>query len=324
MTATLRGGIQVSKRTWTQPNELDSGYETRSNYDTDFDKGYAIGYTRHNLFGRNLVAKVALSGGVGGYSNRLGENFRTSLALPLSRSSVVQAEFGGRFHEESRTSTGYQGGEFTRKSRYSSDRLTVNWQSDTTDDPFTPRQGRRIGSTLEHGWSYNSTPFDTYFFPEPISRQLETRSRGIVTEGRGDWFWPLTNRVSMGAGATLGANVASSDVTLTEVAQTTSESVSSRAISGAVTAVAFGTIQRNQDAETHFWWELRTSLSGSRWHSEGENRDGEFPSDLLWEDGSARSVTATVSATLAARGRWGTARLSFSYSHVRYSTDQLQ
>ncbi len=208
VTATLRGGIQVSKRTWTQPNELDSGYETRSNYDTDFDKGYAIGYTRHNLFGRNLVAKVALSGGVGGYSNRLGENFRTSLALPLSRSSVVQAEFGGRFHEESLTSTRYQGGELTRESRYSSDRLTVNWQSDTTDDPFTPRQGRRIGSTLEHGWSYTSHPYDTYFFPDQISRQLETRSRGIVTEGRGDWFWPLTNRVSMGAGATLGANVA--------------------------------------------------------------------------------------------------------------------
>ncbi len=83
----------------------------------------------------------------------------------------------------------------------------------------------------------------------------------------------------------------------------------SRGASGDLEAGLLGTILRRPASSNHFWWEMAafSYLSGS----ERRAQAGDFATR---EDG--HYVDGAIRLSVAARGRWGTARLSFKWSHT--------
>jgi hypothetical protein len=192
------------------------------------------------------------------------------------------------------------------QARQSVNRAHLTWQSDTTDDPFTPRGGRRIRATLSYEWG-RGWSFTTPLF-EPAKNQLWEQDFGApAATVVGSWFLPLTSSLSLGLGASLHGGE-----TRDEAERTRGESVErgsgrTRSASGSLDVTLLGTLHSRPGAATHCWWELTGSLTGAG--AEGA------PALMTYTSAKWRSSDVTVGLILALRGRWGIARLGFSYQH---------
>lgn len=267
-----------------------------------FTPGCALRYTHHNLLGRHLVGSVSLGADKSldrdaGYLDRLGS---VALALPLSRTSIVKGGVSLR-------RTGYDSGLLgsAQDGRRSADSAELGWQSDTTDDPFAPRSGRRLAATLSHVWGHSDQPLSIWAFEPEKNQRLQQDRRGFAASVSATWFWPLASRLSLGVGGSLSAGETRSEGSVVQGEIVQHGSGRSRSADGGLDLTLRGTLPSGPG--TACWWELRGSLYGSGY--ENDVLQGPYAS------ASGQSSSALVRLGVAYRGRWGIARLAVSYRH---------
>ncbi len=308
---TLRGPVTLFTPT--------TGTDSTSSFVTDFTPSFDLAYTHHNLFGRHLVGSVSLGATrtVGEeHSERHERHGSAELALPLSRASILKARISlGRYESSfdfgsdpsvdpppSQSSSAYHGASLT-------------WQSDTTDDPFTPRAGRKLGATVSYGWSNDSGTRTQWVFEDPETHEpLESASdrTGLWASVDSSRFWPLSSRLSLGVRGNLNAGGTRSVETLTQHGSVRHGTGRQRSEGGELAVSLLGTLGSRPGAATRSWWELRGSLAHSAY-------DNEFEPGWA-EDNSGRFSNATVSFGLALRGRWGIAHFGITYQHTLSSS----
>lgn len=297
-----------------------SGYLTSPPGLSGVAPGVEIRYRHHNLFGRHLVGGVSLGAGAG-FGRELdhvsrelvwslsshGYKGSADLALPLSRVSILK---GGLSWTRDRSDLEFEANE-SRSSYWSA---SLTWQSDTSDDPFTPREGRRIEATLSHTWGgEQTTPRYAYGAPNTIRLREDDLSDSSAALS-GIWFWPLSTRLSLGAGASMrAADRRESNWDTTWAGTEWQSSPRVQEVAGQLEVTLLGNLRSRPGAATHCWWELQGLLS--RGGAEGEWSTS--TSDSPWTAGtwSSRATDATVGLVLAVRGRWGVARFRVTYSH---------
>jgi hypothetical protein len=289
----VRGQSEISL-TLNGPTTFDDG--------PNFTPGFALRYTHHNLLGRHLVGSLSLGadtsvGQEARYDDRYGS---AELVLPLSRTSIVKAGISLRRSGNDLGMTGFE-----QESRRSNDSAELAWQQDTTDDPFAPRSGRKLAATLSYAWGHIDTPLSIWVFEPEKNESLAQDHRGSGATVGGSWFWPLASRLSFGVGGSLSAGETRFEGRVVRGESVQNGSGQARSVLGQLEVTLLGTLPSRPG--TACWWELRGSLAGS-----GYENDFLLLSDTPT---SSRSSSAALSLGIAYRGRWGIARLAFTYAH---------
>jgi hypothetical protein len=264
----------------------------------------AVTYRHYNLFGRHVVGSVSL--GATSWSDG-GLSGSGELVFPLSPTSVLRAGvLGSRYSSSFEPLTP----DLPRlESRHRTTQATLRWESDSTDDPFTPREGRRLRASVAYSWSADHQ-WQIVLPPEGASeidwQLMDLDGAGGGASLSGDWYKPLTRRLSAGLGAAASASRWDTDGTVSHGDAVGAGSSRNRSAGALVRATLSHQFWSRPGRVTRCWWELSGSL-GASW-SEGE-------SDLPWPAYGRDSRSASLDAAVAARGRWGTARISFAYRH---------
>ena len=290
---------------------------------------FNLAYTHHNLFGRHVVGTVSF-GSPGG-----GSMVGAQLALPLNRVNVLTlaADGGSR-----RTYPEWSVGPLSSpNTRLASRRIGLLWQRDTTDDPFMPRRGTRIGASITYTDSdYRmTTPWDlkavTYPPPE-LKTTVTSREHALSTSFQASRYWPLSRRLSLGLNGRLGPFRADAEGAVDRDGLTQGIRPNDWGTDGTLGAQLLGTFPERRHGLTQFWWTLGATLADrGRWRDCDVSDDCEtLPrvAELVYRDqvygypahrgewgNDLRSTHGTLSLSIAARGRWGTVALGFHYRY---------
>ena len=273
-------------------------------------------YRHHNLFGRHVVGTVFV---------RTPELFRrgyeigASLGVPLSRVSTLDGTF-------LRSSRRVESTAFVPRYEETAHRADVAWRRDTTDDPFTPRLGSRLLSDLAY-FTHESTiaragaPWTNP--GPPGSSEVWNHSstgRGVGASLIARRYWPLSPRTSLGAGASLHGSITEYDTTATSAAERQTWSSRNSGGGAGVEAEILRTLPALGRGLTEFWWSAKATFGVSLNRFEVESRDTPLP----YRINEFRVANSGLSLSLAARGRWGIARLELTWRHSFRPVNELR
>lgn len=282
---------------------------------------FNVAVRHHDLFGRRLVGTL-FAGAPRPDERQAG----AELAVPLTRTSVLS--FGLRL-TRARFDYDWSSAErsWFRSTRTTSSQVDAAWRRDTTDDPFTPRQGGRLQAQgfLSAGDTRISSSHDLWSVWPAGSAEGEWTEEADTRRAEGSLaarhYWPLASRLSIGAGASLASFRNQEDGTVFRDGVATRD-VARResSVSGAAEIELLGELRGDQCGAVQCWWSLKTALTGtetrSRWDPPWPSPDAASAA-VSGNDYSLAALTAT--AAIAIRGRWGTARLELWYVHqLRY------
>lgn len=269
-------------------------------------------YRHHNLFGRHVVGSV--------FFRRAGPDSReggAEVAWPLSRASALKAAFTQSRAEWKACAEpcSFEGSESTTS------RAGLSWDRDTTDDPFAPRKGSRIGSTLSYSdqsgrlvsdydlWEPRSDPVTPVTPPSVWTSEFDGDGLDLSLEGLR--YWPVLRRASLGLGAKVTVRRVDGRTLYSRGATTRTLEQSGYTVDGSVDAELVGVPGRLGRGGTQVWWVARASAWGY-----ATSLDYAADPPLWFTHATAQSGWARLSLGLAARGRWGIARVELSYQYA--------
>lgn len=264
-------------------------------------------YRHHNLFGHHVVGTLFLRTP---QTLRRGQEIGASLGVPLSRASTLDAGF-------SRNEVTFEPLAFSGGSSNTTRRGVLAFRRDSTDDPFTARSGSRLLSELSYSTTSSKAtrPFPPFGNPgTPGSAEVwnhDSTGQGLGGSLAGRRYWPLSPRSSFGLGLSLSAAWDSFDTTGTSGEQVQRWSYEGRSGSSLVDAEVLRTLPRLSRGLTEFWWSAKATLGARFSRVELASGDVQPPYPVI----ETRSLSAGVSFSLAARGRWGIARLELLWNH---------
>jgi len=268
-------------------------------------------YRHHNLFGRHVVGSVFLL--------RAGSDSRegAEVAWPLSRASALKAAFTQSRSEWKACAEpcSLEGSESTTS------RVGLSWERDTTDDPFAPRKGSRIGSGLSYS-DHSGRLLSDYDLWEPRFNPVtpETPPPVWFSEFDGDGFdlsleglryWPALRRASLGLGAKVIAGRGDGRTLYSRGTTTRTLEQSGQTVDASVDAELVGVPGRLARGGTQVWWVARASAWGYT-----SSLDYAADPPLGFTHATSQWGWARLSVGLAARGRWGIARVELSYQYA--------
>ncbi len=204
--------------------------------------------------------------------------------------------------------------------QYSYDDAHLTWQSDTTDDPFTPREGRRLGATLSYNWGHTAGATGWVFRTSRSrapgeARRHEVPGRSSTAAGSGRWR-AACRSVSA---RSLAAGETRTDGPAHARRERAARIRDACPIGGRLssTSPCSAPSARVPVRRRSCWWELTGSLAGAM---PADNGGRDTPYDWRQEPIGRPPRSASV---LALRGRWGIARFAITYRHGLSSSDRL-
>ncbi len=284
-------------------------------YGAEQDSNFAfdLAYRHHDLFGRHLVGTLFLREPVS-----LGSPDReagASLAVPLSRVSALNLDLDvgwtrWRACAEPCASLGelrvtqYEGG--------------AAWRRDTTDDPFAPQEGSRLEAGLSYSWSSARYVWDY----DPASPPPDPATPGVTTVRTqtgggvhsvlaGRRYWSVARWAALGVGGTVTLDRSWGDASESRGEDVWTGTVRSSGLLSTVEAELVGRPRAIGRGTTQLWWVARASARGVGYRTETDPPPENVPG---WME--ARFGWGRLSVGLAARGRWGIARLELSYEYA--------
>jgi hypothetical protein len=268
-------------------------------------------YRHHNLFGRHVVGSAFYRDQGSGSSEGGAE-----IAWPLSRASALKVNFT---QSRSRWKPCAEPCSL-EESRSTNNTFGLSWDRDTTDDPFAPRQGSRVGSTFSYSDDRGHTASDydpwnpgSYSVPPETRRPVwinESDGGNVDLSLSGRRYWPVLRRASLGLGATVTVGRGSGDSVYTQGETVRTIGQSGSKAQGTLEAELVGVPGRLGRGGTQIWWVVRASAWGTAYRV-----DYDANPPLGFSRAEIEFSHARVSAGLAFRGRWGLARLELQYTY---------
>jgi hypothetical protein len=264
------------------------------------DVSTQVSYTHHNLFGLNMVGTVSVvyySPTTGEFGTETGLNAR--LVAPLGGDHALRLDLA-RGRSEGGTCADIVIG-FPCIGDTTYDRGALDWLFDNTDDPFTPRHGARMSA----GGSYRASRT-----PQSWGRLSQQQSPPDSTWDDATLHVDATRFFPLGRAQAAGIGVSYS-YSWREV----------RNLASALDGSFYDSSDRSSQAS------LKASYTANLWQPRGRESFTqiwlESSAELVhWEDSFHLEAEPQSSSTvdymnlttaLAARGRWGTLRLTLSY-----------
>lgn len=304
-------------------NEISAtvtGFATSERFESS-DALLDLTYRHHDLLGRHVVGTLFLRTP---QTLRRGYEVGASIGVPLSRMSTldlsvlrndVTYEWQCTWCEPS---VDVRSGTVTHRG-------FIGLRRDSTDDPFVPRQGMRLQSelSLAAGIGTASRPWAPFadltppVSPENWSYDSTSQAVGVSLAVRR--YWPLSPRTSLGLGLTLNGSLDSSDTTATSGEQRLTSSVQGWSGGSLLEGELLRTLPGLSRGLTEFWWSARVTLGARVNRFELESGNIQLPYHVT----ETRYSDVGLTFSLAARGRWGIARLEFLWNHdLRPSYEQ--
>jgi hypothetical protein len=316
-----------------QSSELSAtfgGYGVVSDGGGDLGNGsFNVAYRHHNLFSRHVVG--TLSAGVNGSFSR---GVSADLAVPVTATSVVGLHL-------TRSTTKSDIGPLEYSSYASSRRGTtydagLSWQRDTTDDPFAPRRGGRVGAsgswvTGHTNVTSNRDPWNGWIGSGSDGNWTQdTQDRGLDGSISAEHFWPVASRLAIGGAASfaLSSSRSEGDV-FRDGSQFRHTIEENRGVTGSASLELLGLVDPKRCGTGQCWWFLKTSLMtrNDRWTWDPPRQYPTYPNypdvEFVFNSGFDFGETSVRTVLgLGARGRWGSVRLELAYTHhLHYGTE---